>query len=206
MGELIPFRPRRQHWLAAYRQLWEHSLDRLETHLDDLRKGLAMPQLNLVAPQDEPIITALEPRVLQAPVTLVWTCFSEREHIARWWGPKSLGDLVVREFDFRVGGRWRFEHALKRGPVIPFHGVYRAIEPMTRIVNTFAVEGMFDGSVVEETNLFEAQGETTLYRQVMRFDDFAGRDGMVASGMEKGARESMAQLDALLAELREMAQ
>ena len=46
----------------------------------------------------------------------------------------------------------------------------------------------------------------TLYRQVMRFDDFASRDGMVASGMEKGARESMAQLDALLAELREMAQ
>ena len=205
MGELVPFPRKPQHWLAVYRQVWLRSLDRLDFYLDQLPKGDAMTALKLVAPKDEPIITGAEPRVLNAPVALVWKCFSEREHIARWWGPKSLGDLVVREFDFRVGGNWRFEHVLKRGPVIPFHGVYRAIEPKTKIVNTFGVEGMFDGTEVEETNLFEAKGETTLYRQVMRFDDFATRDGMLASSMEKGALESMAQLDALLTELREMA-
>jgi uncharacterized protein YndB with AHSA1/START domain len=203
MGEIIPFPPR--HWLTAYRQLWLHSLDRLDAYLDRLPKGDAMSDLILVAPKDEPIITGVEPRVLNAPIALVWKCFSEREHIARWWGPKSLGNLVIREFDFRVGGKWRFDHELKRGPVIPFNGVYRAIEPVTRIVNTFGVEGMFDGASVEETSLFEAQGETTLYRQIMRFEDFATRDGMVSAGMEKGARESMAQLDSLLAELKEMA-
>jgi hypothetical protein len=36
----------------------------------------------------------------------------------------------------------------------------------------------------------------------MRFDDIAHRDGMLASGMEKGALESQRQLDALLAELQ----
>ena len=88
---------------------------------------------------------------------------------------------------------------------IPFHGVYRAIEPVSRIVNTFGVEGMFEGAEVEETHLFEAKGETTLYRSILRFGDFASRDGMLASGMEKGAQESMAQLDAVLAELVETA-
>lgn len=206
MGELVPFPRKPKHWLAAYRQFWLQSLDRLGLYLDHFAKGDAMTALELIAPKDDPIITGVEPRVFKAPLALVWKCFSEREYMARWWGPKSLGDLVVREFDFRVGGKWRFEHVLKRGPVVPFHGTYRAIEPMTRIVNTFGVEGMFDGTEVEEESLFEAQGETTLYRQIMRFDDFATRDGMLASGMETGALESMAQLDAVLADLKALAQ
>ena len=76
------------------------------------------------------------------------------------------------------------------------------IEPTTRLVNTFSVEGMFDGSEVEETHLLEERDGKTLYTQIMRFPDIAMRDGMLASGMEKGALESMAQLDALLAELQ----
>ena len=162
-----------------------------------------MPALALIAPEDDPVILGAEPRVLAAPASLVWKCFSEREHLARWWGPRSIGALVVRDFDFRVGGVWRFDHQLKRGPAIAFHGVYREIEPISRIVNTFGVEGMFDGVDVEETHLFEARGQTTLYSSILRFPDFASRDGMVASGMEKGANESMQQLDDLLAELSE---
>jgi len=50
--------------------------------------------------------------------------------------------------------------------------------------------------------LLEERDGKTLYTQIMRFPDIAMRDGMLASGMEKGALESMAQLDALLAELQ----
>lgn len=162
-----------------------------------------MPALALIAPDDEPIITGAEPRLLAAPAALVWKCFSEREHIVRWWGPKSIGDLVLREFDFRVGGAWRFDHQLRRGPTITFHGVYRVIEPITRIVNTFAVEGMYESDEIEETHLFEDRGETTLYSSTLRFANFESRDAMVAAGMEKGANESMRQLDELLAELKD---
>jgi uncharacterized protein YndB with AHSA1/START domain len=206
MSNVFPFRPRRETWATLYRRHWLHRLDRLEIHLSTIRKGdLDMPALTLIAPKDEPIITGAEPRSLAAPAALVWKCFSEREHVARWWGPESIGKLVVKDFDFRVGGTWRFDHAMKRGPVITFHGTYRAIEPITRIVNTFGVEGMFEGSEVEETHLFEAYGETTLYSSILRFSDFESRDGMIAAGMEKGAEESMRQLEALLAALQETA-
>ena len=146
-------------------------------------------------------------RTFEATPARVFKAFADPVAKARWFSAtNNEWAEELREFDFRVGGKWRFDHELKRGPVIPFNGVYRAIEPVTRIVNTFGVEGMFDGAGVEETSLFEAKGETTLYRQIMRFEDFATRDGMLSSGMEKGARESMAQLDALIAELKETAQ
>jgi uncharacterized protein YndB with AHSA1/START domain len=202
MGDILPFRQFRRSRLAALRGLWQQRLDRLATHLDTLSAGGTMPALALIAPKDEPIITSAKPRILEAPLALVWKCFSEREFIARWWGPKSIGELTVREFDFRVGGKWRFDHALKRGPVIGFHGVYRAIEPMSRIVNTFAFDGLPDGAEVEESHLFEAHGETTHYTSILRCADFATRDGMLASGMEKGAEESMRQLEAVLGELK----
>ncbi len=204
MSNVFPFRRRRPSWLALYRSHLQQSLDRLELYLVAIRKGdPPMPaSLKLVAPKDQPIITGTEPRVLDAPAALVWKCLSEPQHVARWWGPASIGTLTVKELDFRVGGRWRFEHALKRGPVIAFTGTYLVIEPITRLVNTFSVEGMFDGKQVEETHLLEERDGKTLYTQIMRFPDIASRDGMIASGMEKGALESMAQLEALLAELQ----
>lgn len=204
MSNVFPFRPRRPNWLTLYRLHVQQSLDRLEAYLATRRKGdPQMPaSLKLVVPADDPIITGAEPRVFDAPAALVWKCLSQPEHIVRWWGPASLGTLTVKELDFRVGGRWRFEHALKRGPVIVFTGTYRVIEPVKRLVNTFGVEGMFGGTEVEETHLLEERDGKTLYTQIMRFPDIASRDGMIASGMEKGALESMAQLDALLTELK----
>ena len=201
---VLPFRPPRRSWAAFYRLHVQQSLDRLETYLTSIAKGdPRMPaNLKLVAPKDEPIITGAEPRVFNAPTALVWKCLSEPQHVARWWGPASIGTLSVKELDFRVGGHWRFEHALKRGPVVAFTGRYLEIEPMRKLVNTFGVEGMFDGQEVVETHLLEERDGKTLYTQLMRFPDIASRDGMIASGMEKGALESMAQLDALLDELQ----
>jgi uncharacterized protein YndB with AHSA1/START domain len=202
-SNVIPFRPRRQHWLVVYRRYWEQSLDRLETYVAKLSEGDAlMESLKLIAPKDEPIITGAA-RVFDAPRALVWRCFSEPSHIARWWGPRSIGALSVKQLDFRVGGKWRFEHALERGPVIAFTGSYLVIEPISRIVNTFGVEGMYGGAELEETHLLEEREGKTAYTSVLRFDDLASRDAMLASGMEKGAAESMAQLESLLADLQE---
>ena len=202
-NNVIRFRPRREHWLNAYRRYWEQNLDRLDTYINEFSEGdRQVTALTLIAPKDEPIITGAEPRLLAAPPALVWKCFSQPEHVARWWGPASIGTLTVKTLEFRVGGKWRFEHRLKRGPIIVFIGTYRVIEPVTKLVNTFGVEGMYDGAELEETHLFTEKDGQTLYSSVLRFSDFESRDGMLASGMEKGAQESMDQLDVLLAELQ----
>ena len=73
-------------------------------------------------------------------------------------------------------------------------------------MNTFAVEGMYaEDDLLAETHTFEARGDTTYYRAVANLGTIEARDGVVAGGMETGAREALTQLDELLAELLETA-
>jgi uncharacterized protein YndB with AHSA1/START domain len=46
-------------------------------------------------------------RVFRAPRALVWRMWTEREHIARWYGPRGF-TLTTRVMDVRPGGRWAF--------------------------------------------------------------------------------------------------
>src|SRR6476660_2831203 len=45
-------------------------------------------------------------RVFDAPRELVWEAMTKAEHVARWYGPRKM-TAVVKEMDFRVGGKWR---------------------------------------------------------------------------------------------------
>lgn len=54
-------------------------------------------------------------RVFNAPRTLVFRAWAEPEHLKNWWGPKGFTN-TFEEFDFRVGGRWKFTmHGPERG-------------------------------------------------------------------------------------------
>jgi uncharacterized protein YndB with AHSA1/START domain len=46
-------------------------------------------------------------RVLNAPRELVWTVFTEPEHIKNWWGPDGFTN-TIESMDVRPGGRWKF--------------------------------------------------------------------------------------------------
>lgn len=54
-------------------------------------------------------------RVFHAPSALVFRAWSEPEHLKNWWGPAGFTN-TFQEFDFRVGGKWRFiMHAPVKG-------------------------------------------------------------------------------------------
>jgi uncharacterized protein YndB with AHSA1/START domain len=78
-----------------------------------------------------------------------------------------------------------------------FKGVYREIAPPERIVQTFEWEGM-PGHVVIETAGFETLGQRTRVRGVSLFHTTEERDGMLASGMEKGLSDSHDRLAEML--------
>ena len=200
-GRLIRFPTPPNYWLSLWRQSLEGNLDRLESYLITVKANgeTEMTRVTYTAPKDQPIIEQAAPRLLKAPRALVWKCFSQPEHVVRWWG--SRGRTTIKAFEFKVGGIWRFESSYEGSPSMTFKGTYRAIQPIETIVNTFGVEGMFEGQELEETHTFTEQGSEILYSSVSRFETFEGRDGMMASGMEEGANESLAQLDDLLAEL-----
>ena len=47
-------------------------------------------------------------RVFDAPRDLVWTCWTDPEHFAAWWGPEHFTTpLESVEIDLRVGGTFK---------------------------------------------------------------------------------------------------
>jgi uncharacterized protein YndB with AHSA1/START domain len=160
-----------------------------------------MNQLVIEAPAGEPVI--IQTREFDAPRDLVWEAMTKPEHVAQWWGPRGM-KTTVAQLDVRPGGKWRIVHTAPDGRSITFHGEYRDVVPPERIVQTFGVEGMYDGRFIVEAMTLEAVGPNrTRHRVVSRFESVADRDGMIASGVESGARESMERLDEVLAGLRQ---
>lgn len=46
-------------------------------------------------------------RIFSANRELVFRAWSEPNHLKNWWGPAGFTN-TFNEFDFRVGGKWRF--------------------------------------------------------------------------------------------------
>jgi len=117
-------------------------------------------------------------RVFDAPRTLVWKAWTEREHLVRWSGPHGF-TVTHCEGDIRPGGTWR---SCLRSPEGVDHwnsGVYREIVPPERLVFTFAWEE--DGKRGHETLVTvafaEEDGRTRMtFRQAV-FETVSSRDG-----------------------------
>lgn len=139
-------------------------------------------------------------RSFDAPRELVWQVITSPEHVANWWGPRHMTTKVLK-MDMRPGGEWRFENISPDGRRIIFKGEYLEIQAPERVVQTFGMEGMFeDKRIVETATLTEVDGKT-IFQNVSRFESNADRDGMLATGMAKGAGESYDQLEELLVQL-----
>lgn len=134
-------------------------------------------------------------RVFDAPRDRVFGAYTDPSLIPQWWGAET----VVEEMDVRTGGSWRFLAHYPNGYDAAFSGTYREVTPPERIVQTFAIEGMDTTHV--ETITFEDLGERTRLTVTSLFDTTEQRDNIVASGAERGATETYARLEALLANL-----
>jgi uncharacterized protein YndB with AHSA1/START domain len=122
-------------------------------------------------------------RVFDAPRELVFKTYTDPAHIPHWWGPKNLSTTVER-MDVKPGGGWRFVQRDGDGNEYAFHGVYHEVVAPERLVFTFEFEGM--------------PGHVMLATVTFVFQTIEDRDGMLASGMEQGATESMDRLAELL--------
>jgi uncharacterized protein YndB with AHSA1/START domain len=136
-------------------------------------------------------------RVFDAPRDRVFAAFTDPELIPQWWGPRDV-TTVVDQMDVRPGGSWRFVINNSDGSQTAFRGTYREINPPELIVQTFEWEGM-PGHVSVETARFEDLGGRTKITNTTLFHTQEERDGMLASGMERGLNETYARLDEVLA-------
>lgn len=165
---------------------WSQTLERL---------GGAIGSLVIDAPADEPTIVIS--RIFPASRDLVWEAISKPEHLKHWWGPYGSSNPVC-EMDFRVGGKWRIVQRFSDGREFVFKGEYREIERPEKVVQTFGMEGEFEGQEMVEAMTLTPLGDVTLLQVVSRADTMEARDGMLASGMSFGANQTYQRLEEYL--------
>jgi uncharacterized protein YndB with AHSA1/START domain len=152
----------------------------------------------LSLPSDREIVGS---RIMDAPPELVFKAYTDPELIPRWWGPRRYA-TTVDKMDFRPGGVWRFIHRAADGGEHAFNGVYREIVPPKRLVYTFNYEGAPGHEAIETVTFEEAEGGKTRMTDHLLFETREERDGMLNSGMEEGAAETVDRLVELLRELQ----
>lgn len=142
-------------------------------------------------PENEPVMLAS--RVFDAPRELVWECFTKAEHMAKWWGPRNY-TAEVKQYDVRVGGKWRIAHTAN-GETWEFFGEFRELRRPDLFVWTFAF-GEFPPA--EEVFTFADLGGKTLLTSTSRYPTLESRNAMLETDMESGAEETYERLEELL--------
>jgi len=134
-----------------------------------------------------------------APRELVFKMYTDPNLLPQWWGPRYL-TTTVDCMEVRPGGQWRFIQRDPSGSEYGFHGVYHQVAAPERMIYTFEFEGMPGHVILETADFKEQDGQTVLTVQSV-YQSVADRDGMIASGMEGGERESMERLTELLVKM-----
>jgi uncharacterized protein YndB with AHSA1/START domain len=161
----------------------------------------------MVSPKHKLIVTLpsdteiKQERMFDAPRELIFRAYTDPDILPQWWGPHGYTTRVDK-LELQAGGKWRFVQHDAEGNEFAFRGEYREVLPPERLVGTFEFEGMPGHIAVESMTLEEVDGGTKLIA-VMRFDTKEDRDGMLESGMEQGAAESLDRCEALLMGLQE---
>lgn len=141
-------------------------------------------------------------REFDAPRELVFKAYTDSEIIVKWLGPRDL-TMTVERFDSVNGGSYRYFHE-RGGHKYAFRGVNHEVTSPERIIGTFEFEGLPErGHVALQTARFEELpgGRSRVVSQSV-FQSVEDRDGMIASGMERGVVEGFERLDEVLSGLR----
>jgi len=137
-------------------------------------------------------------RTFNATAERVFKAFIDSDLVSRWWGPRGSTTIVDRN-EVRPGGTWRFIIRGSNGKEVAFSGRYIEIEPVKSITHTFNFEPIGPGHELKETATFESVGDgRTRVTTISYYDKIEELEGMVGSGMEKGARETYDRLAELL--------
>ncbi len=136
-------------------------------------------------------------REIDAPRELVWTAWTEPEHVARWWGPNGFTTTVER-MDVRPGGTWSFVMHGPDGTDYPNAWTYVELARPERIVMDHASPPRFR----MVATFAEREGRTTV-RVRSIFPSAAERDRVVkVFHADEGLRETVANLAGYVAALR----
>ncbi len=162
--------------------------------MSDANADLLKTHVERIAPNELQIRRAFRAR----PQT-VFDAMTKPELLKRWWAPRSLGvELYAAVVDLRVGGRYRYVFGKAGQPQMAFNGRYLEVEDGARVVFTQVFEQLPHAGEGVVTSVYEPHALGTLFTQNERFPSKEVLDGVLASGMERGMRETLDQLAELV--------
>jgi len=118
-------------------------------------------------------------RIFDAPRELVFRVWTDRAHVAEWWGPHGF-KTIIHKMDVRPGGRWRYSMRGPDGNDYPFDGAYIEVVEPERLVFEGTIHSDVSQSVWTEVTFGEEGGKTKVtVRQVFGFESAATRGASI---------------------------
>ena len=137
-------------------------------------------------------------REFDAPVAAVFRAHADRDQFREWIGPRALQTNII-EWDFRTGGRYRYEQTDPEGNAYTFNGVFHTVRENELIIQTFEYEGEPDEVSIDCMRFEELPGGRSRLVDHSVFPSVEVLEGMMSQGMEYGMNEGYEKLDELLA-------
>ena len=134
-------------------------------------------------------------RVLDAPRALVFSVWTDPNHLAQWWGPNGF-TTTTHSYDFRPGGVWRFVMHGPDGRDYQNRITYDEIIPPERIVYRHGGGDDVEPVQFTQTVTFEdlGNGQTRLAWHG-KFTSAEERTRVIREyGADKGLVQTMARL------------
>lgn len=120
--------------------------------------------------------TSLEiTRLFDAPPARVFDAWLQREEWQAWIGPEGM-NCEVPVLEPHVGGKYRIVMRFSDGQVIPVAGVFKSIDPPTRLVFTWGWENDPGKQSLITLTFRDKAGKTELTLRQEGFDSVANRD------------------------------
>jgi uncharacterized protein YndB with AHSA1/START domain len=140
-------------------------------------------------------------RVFDAPRELLWKAHTDKDLMAKWWGPRAY-EVNVETFDAKPGGTWRITHTGKdekgQEASYAFYGDFLEMKEPESITWTFNFEPIGPGHEITETVTFTDMGDgKTKLSTLSHYKSIEDLEGMLQSGMESGANETWDRLEEL---------
>jgi uncharacterized protein YndB with AHSA1/START domain len=125
-------------------------------------------------------------REFVAPRVLIWKCYTQPVHLARFWGPRDARTAAT--VDLRVGGVWRTDWTYESGSTYGYSSVYLEIAEPERIHYRDCpsdwpggLDGLPAAELTSTIALTESGGRTNVHVHV-RAASVSLRDETVARG------------------------
>jgi uncharacterized protein YndB with AHSA1/START domain len=134
-------------------------------------------------------------RVFDAPRELVWSAWTDCEHLKHWWGPTGW-TLPVCKLDLRVGGVWHYCMRSPDGKQDSWgKSTYREIVEPERLVLTDAFsdeQGNVAANMPEMLNtiLFQEEDGKTRVTSTSEYGSAEELQRVVEMGVEQGVKET----------------